>query len=127
MSRPLVSLYYLKREAIMTTTRTAIIKETAEAEKEQTLRQLEAESNLKIAKIKAEEELVRAKSVTDDIMYEAEKQIKVDASRAAVEPSAAFLEWEAIRHLANTTKVYWGPSLPTSWGGGAVLAAASSP
>jgi len=83
---------------------------------ERVLKQKENEQQ--VAEITNQMTTARAKADADAELYRANKE--AEANRARLTPE--FIQYEAVRSLANNTKVFWGDKLPSMYADGAALA-----
>merc|ERR1712159_138937 len=88
---------------------------------ERVLKQKENEQQ--VAEITNQMTTARAKADADAELYRANKE--AEANRARLTPE--FIQYEAVRSLANNTKVFWGDKLPSMYADGAALAPMGPP
>lgn len=75
------------------------------------------ENQQRVASIENEMINARTKAEADAELYRAQKQAEANKMRLTPE----LLQWEAVRALANNTKVFWGDKLPSLYADGAKL------
>jgi len=128
-----------KTQLMIATERQKVIEKEAETERRKA--KIEAEKVAEVSSIKKQQEIMEQEAlrnisrITDD-MHLARERAATDAKTYRIMQEAianeklltpAFLEYQRYLHVANNTKIFFGPSIPTMLGSSAVDTAPAAP